>query len=69
MRNGHGKVAISLPDPVVTEQLDAVYAVTQEPLDPAFDAAQRDAIAFNESRIAKVIGAVLTSWSRWTVRS
>ena len=31
-------------DSMVTEQLDAVYAVTQEPLDPAFDAAQRDAI-------------------------
>lgn len=31
-------------DSMVTEQLDAVYAVTQEPLDPALDAAQRDAI-------------------------
>ena len=31
-------------DSMVTEQLDAVYAVTQEPLDPAFDAAQRGAI-------------------------
>ena len=31
-------------DSMVTEQLDAVYAVRQEPLDPAFDAAQRGAI-------------------------
>ena len=31
-------------DSMVTEQLDAVYAVTQELLDPVFDAAQKDAV-------------------------
>lgn len=31
-------------DSMVTEQLDAVYAVAQEPLDPAFAAAQKDAV-------------------------
>ena len=31
-------------DAMVTEQLDAVYAVTQEPLDPACEAVQKDAV-------------------------